>query len=72
LALFGHAKASIQAFGAIAEFGINSKDMSMDYVFGMFRRRGVNLVCLLIAQMANQVEEEWDVPEIHGACENAH
>ena len=44
----------------------------MDYVFGMFCRRGVNLVCLLIVQMAHQVEEEWDVPEIRGACENAH
>jgi hypothetical protein len=46
--------------------------MSMDYVFGMFCRRGVNLVRLLIVQMAHQVEEEWDVPEIYGACENAH
>jgi hypothetical protein len=27
---------SIQAFRAIAEFGINSKDLLMDYVFGMF------------------------------------
>jgi hypothetical protein len=62
----------IKVFRAIAEFGINSKDMSMDDVFGMFRRRGVDLVCLLIVQMAHQVEEEWDVPEIQGPCENAH